>query len=65
MRLRLGRILIDFIDPLIVAEKVATTENSKYVTITQMVKELKEGRDGVGGTGVRGKKRVFVRKNRK
>ncbi len=60
-----GRILIDFVDPLIVAEKVATTENNKYITITQIVKELKEGRDGVGGTAVKGKKRLLVRKNRK
>lgn len=47
------------------AEKVATTENNKYMTITQIVKELKEGRDGVGGTAVKGKKRLLVRKNRK
>ena len=30
-----GRIFIDFIDPLIVAQKVATTDNNKYVTITR------------------------------
>ena len=55
-----GRILIDFIDPLIVAEKVATTDVSKYVTITQIVEELKEGRNGIGGTGVKGKRRFVT-----
>lgn len=53
-----GRILIDFIDPLIVAEKVATTDSHLYVTITQIVEDLKEGRDGIGGTGVKGKKKM-------
>ena len=55
-----GRILIDFIDPLIVAEKVATTDINRYVTITQIVEELKEGRDGIGGIGVKGRKRVVI-----
>lgn len=56
MHLLHGRVLIDFIDPLIVAEKVATTDNNRYVTITEIVNELKEGRAGVGGSGVKGKK---------
>ena len=51
-----GRILIDFVDPIIVAEKVAKTDINRYVTITQIVEDLKEGRDGIGGTGVKGKK---------
>ena len=55
-----GRILIDFIDPLIVAEKVATTENYKYVTEKQIIDEIKEGREGIGGVGVKGKKRIIV-----
>ena len=55
-----GRILIDFIDPLIVAEKVATTENYKYVTEKQIIDEIKEGREGIGGGGVKGKKRIIM-----
>lgn len=55
-----GRILIDFVDPLIVAEKVATTDANKYVTITQIIEELKEGRNGIGGVGVKGKKRIVT-----
>lgn len=55
-----GRILIDFVDPIIVAEKVAKTDINRYVTITQIVGDLKEGRDGIGGTGVKGKKKIIT-----
>lgn len=36
-----ARILIDFIDPLIVAEKVALTERYKYITIEDIENELR------------------------
>ena len=35
-----ARILIDFLDPLVVAEKVATTEEYKYITIDDIVKAV-------------------------
>lgn len=50
-----SRILIDFIDPLIVAEKVATTEKYRYVNIDDIAKELRDGKKGVGGIGSNGK----------
>lgn len=50
-----GRILIDFMDPLIVAEKVATTEKYKYITIEDIENELRDGRQGVSGIGANGK----------
>ena len=50
-----GRILIDFVDPLIVAEKVAITEKNKIVTINQITKELREGEASIGGTSAEGK----------
>lgn len=50
-----ARILIDFIDPLIVAEKVATTEQYKYITIDEITNELKDGKKSVGGIGAKGK----------
>lgn len=46
-----ARILIDFLDPLIIAEKVATTDKSKYVTIGDIENELRDGRRGVSGIG--------------
>lgn len=50
-----SRILIDFLDPLIIAEKVATTENYRYVTIDDIAKELRDGKKGVGGIGSNGR----------
>jgi len=54
-----GRILIDFIDPLIVAEKIATTDENRIVTVREVIREIKEGAKGVGGRGTRGKRRVL------
>ena len=54
-----GRILIDFIDPLIVAEKIATTEEYKFVTSSEISREIKEGARGVSGIGARGKSRII------
>ena len=50
-----ARILIDFLDPLVVAEKVATTEKYRYITIDDIAKELRDGKKGVGGFGSKGK----------
>lgn len=51
-----ARILIDFIDPLIVAEKVATTSNYKYITINEIANELRDGKRGISGIGAMRKK---------
>lgn len=53
-----GRILIDFMDPLIVAEKIATTDRNKFVTINDIVNELRDGRKSIDGSGVMGKKQL-------
>ena len=50
-----SRILIDFVDPLIVAEKIATTEKYRYVNIDDIAKELRDGKKGVGGVGSNGR----------
>lgn len=50
-----ARILIDFLDPLVIAEKVAFTEKCKYVTIDDIAKELRDGKNGVSGIGANGK----------
>ena len=51
-----GRILIDFIDPLIVAEKIALTDNTKFISGYEIASEIKEGERGIGGIGAMGKK---------
>ena len=55
-----ARILIDFMDPLIVAQKIATSEESKYVTIQDIEKDLRDGIKGVNGVGAMGKKKLIV-----
>ena len=52
-----ARILIDILDPLIVAEKIATTDDIKYVTIRDIENELRDGKRGVGGVGANRKKK--------
>ena len=53
------RIMIDFIDPLIVAERIATTDNTKYLSIKDIESELRDGREGIDGIGTMGKKVYF------
>ncbi len=55
-----ARILIDFMDPLIVAEKIATTNEEKFVTIRDMEEELRDGQRGVSGIGGQGKKKTLL-----
>ncbi len=52
-----ARILIDFVDPIIVAKKVATTEEYKFITMDEIAKELKDGINGIGGARKQRKKR--------
>ena len=53
-----ARILIDFKDPLIVAEKIAITPSNRYLTINEIKVELRDGENGVSGIGTIGKKRI-------
>lgn len=53
-----GRILIDFMDPLIVAEKIATTDKRKFVTMNDIAKDLRDGKKSIDGSGVMGKKQL-------
>ncbi|MBR3249326.1 MAG: hypothetical protein IKF83_01340 [Clostridia bacterium] len=56
-----ARILIDFLDPIIVAENIALTDYYKYITIDDISNELRDGKKGIGGIGANGKKRIEVR----
>lgn len=51
-----ARILIDFLDPLIIAEKVATTDKHEFIKIEDIEKNLRDGKKGVNGIGAYGKK---------
>ncbi len=55
-----ARILIDFLDPLIVAKNVAETDVEEYITIDDFENELRDGKRGVGGIGAKGKKNIIV-----
>ena len=50
-----ARILIDFLDPLIIAETIALTDIYKFVSIDDIVNELRDGKKGVDGIGAKGK----------
>ena len=54
-----ARIMIDFLDPLIVAEKVATTEQNKFITIDDFYKELRDGKRGIDGIGAQGTMKII------
>ena len=54
-----ARILIDFLDPLVVAEKVALTEKYKYITIDDIYYELRDGKKGISGIGAYGTMKVL------
>ena len=53
-----ARILIDFKDPVIVAKIIATTDSNEYITINQIVNELRDGENGISGIGTFGKKKI-------
>lgn len=50
-----ARILIDFMDPLIVAKAVAMTPETKYLTIKDIKDKLRDGQRGISGVGTYGK----------
>lgn len=54
-----ARILIDFLDPLVVAKNVATADKNKYITIDDFENELRDGKKGINGLGARGKKNII------
>lgn len=54
-----ARILIDFLDPLVVAKSIALTDKNKYIIIDDFVDELRDGKKGIDGIGARGKRNVI------
>ena len=54
-----ARILIDFVDPLVVAQKIATTEEGTFLGIQDIQDELRDGDRGINGLGAIGKKKIL------
>ena len=55
-----ARILIDILDPLIVAERVANTSFNKYISIDDIEGDLRDGKKGISGIGARRKKTLVI-----
>ena len=49
-----GRILINVLDPSIVAENVALTDNKKFVVPSEVAKLTVSGKEGIGGIETKG-----------
>ena len=45
---------------MIVAEKIALTENYKFITIDDIAQELRDGKNGIDGIGANGKLRKII-----
>ena len=56
-----GRILIDFVDPIIVAKAIATTDRRVYISAREISNMVKEGEKGVSGIGAKGKKKSAIK----
>lgn len=52
-----ARILIDYLDPIIIAENIALADYYKYITIDDVSSLLRDGEKGISGIGANGKKR--------
>lgn len=53
-----ARILIDFMDPLMIAQTIATTPEMKYVTMEEIRDNLRNGERGISGIGSYGKRHI-------
>ena len=54
-----ARVLIDFMDPIVVATKIVLTPENRFVTLREILPEVREGAKGVGGTRGKGKLRLL------
>ncbi len=52
------RVLIDMMDPLIVAETIAYTPVDKYIPLSNILSNTREGINGIGGLQTRGQLRT-------
>lgn len=54
-----ARVLIDFMDPLVIATKIVITPENRYVTLREILPEVREGSKGIGGTRGKGKLKII------
>ena len=52
-----ARILIDILDPLIVAKEISITDDFKYIKMDDIEKELRDGKRGIDGVGAKRKEK--------
>lgn len=57
------RVLIDMMDPLIVAETIAYTPVDKYIPLANILSNTREGINGIGGFQTRGQLRTRYARN--
>lgn len=50
-----GRILIDFVDPLIVAENISISSREKFITMSDIERKIRNGKAAINGIGAFGK----------
>lgn len=55
-----ARVLIDFMDPLIIAERVAITSEDKEITMSEISSILKDNYKRIGGRTSKGKKKKYT-----
>lgn len=53
-----ARIFIDFMDPLVVAEKIATTPQNVFISTKDLLPVLRDGKKGIDGIGSKGKMKL-------
>lgn len=56
-----ARILIDILDPLKVAKKIATTDEFEYIRIEDIENDLRDGRRGIDGVGAKRKINFYLK----
>ena len=53
--------MIDILDPLKVAKKIATTDEFEYIRIEDIENDLRDGRRGIDGVGAKRKINFYLR----
>ena len=55
--------MIDILDPLKVAKKIATTDEFEYIRIEDIENDLRDGRRGIDGIGAKREINIYLNGN--